>query len=131
MNFEKISTAFTAQLPLLFMALSNGTCIYDIIPLLLVPIIIYMLQSVPDIINLFKKPDRNIPQDYVHYTLDDGSSINDFTKTNFVQDLSLFLNVFCSTSIKSGCVKKFEKNADKNTPFDCIHAIISPDNAYY
>ena len=130
MDFEKIITLITQQIPLLLMAINNGRSVWDLMPLLIIPIIIYFVQSVPLIIKFFSR--ERIPKHYVHYYLDDGSSMAIIQRVNFNEKISMFLTSFHPTSIKTGSIKNYNRQQDDpNLLFKCYYAIISPDNSYF
>ena len=130
MDIEKIITLITAQIPLILMAINNGASISNLLPLLIIPVIIYFVQSIPLIIKFFQR--ERIPKHYVHYYLDDGSSMQNGMRVNFNEKLSIFLNSFHPTSIKTGRIKNYNRQQDDpNLLFKCFYAIISPDDSYY
>jgi DNA replication protein DnaC len=127
MDIDKIITTITNQIPLIIMTISNGTSIYNLIPLLLIPILIYFIQSVPQFVKYTQK--EKIPKHYVCCQLEDGGM---FRNPDFIENLSIFLNFFHPTSIKTGQIKKYYWQSDNPIlPFKCYHAIINPDSKYY
>ncbi|XWV25797.1 AAA family ATPase [Tupanvirus soda lake] len=130
MDIDKILNVVTSQIPLLVMSINNGTNKTTLLSLFLIPLIIYLIQSIPQLIRYLQR--EKIPKHYVRYNLDDGSNSNYGPHVNFIDNISVFLNMFHSSSIKSGNIKNYQRlPVNPNIVYRCIGAIISPDNNYF
>lgn len=131
MDSKNISGLLISQIPLLLMTISNGTNPTNLLPIIVIPVIIYFIGLIPEIINYFRS--KKIPSEYVKYYLDDGMNdvIGKEFQVNFINNLSVFLNDFNPESIKNGVVKNYQKTHNPNLLYTCVKAIISPDESYF
>lgn len=118
-----------SQIPLLIMTIHSGSSIYNLLPIMLIPLIIYLVDKIPGIIRYFML-DRP-PKNYVSYYA--GNDEHYFgTNVDFIEKTSTFLNEFFPASIKSGDVKSYHLLPyDPNLLFRCYKAIVKPDNSYH
>ncbi len=132
MTVNGLSTLIS-QLPLILMTINNGVNVTTLLPILIIPVIIYLFQHLPLLIKYIYS--TKIPRSYVKYYLEEGrDNYNGFDScaVYFMDNLSVFLNDFNSDSIKSGLVKKYQRSDDNpNLLYKCVNAIISPDCNYF
>jgi len=130
MPSNSIIAMITSQIPLLIMTINNGISIQTLLPILLVPFIIYIIEIAPGMIKNWKR--EKVPSDYVYYYVGDNSKDRSQTGINFIQDISIFINKFCPSTIKIGTVKNYRlQKFDRNALFRCYQAIISLDDNYH
>lgn len=122
MNIEKIINVITSQLPLILMSLNNGTSIMHLIPIIIVPLIIYVVQLYPSTIKYFR--NEVAPNNYVYYNLDKTEDHIRHMHGPFITKLSLFLEKFKQKSINSGKVINYDQN-DMGYGDSYLHAVIN------
>ena len=128
MNTKHILTTITSQIPLLIMTINNGTGWHTLFVILLTPFIVCIIDLIPGLIKYLKK--EKIPENYIQFSVKDDNG-DDYPHINFMNDLSIFLNAFHPTSIKTGYVKNYYKLPfNPLLSFDCLKPIISPDESY-
>jgi DNA replication protein DnaC len=131
MHTDSIVGLLMSQIPLLIMTVNNGTDITNLLPILIVPVIIYIMSLLPKVMEFIKT--NKIPSKYVKYHLDDGTKMRnrDFD-VNFINNLSVFLNDFNSESIKTGLITNYDRIMnDPNLRYRCVRAIVSPNSDYF
>lgn len=126
---DKILQTLTSQIPMLIMAINNGTGVASLMPLMIIPLVMYIIynfRTFYDYLFMMK-----IPVDYISYHIDDFEPSNKFPVL-FQENLSIFLNNFYPASIKTGVVRNYYKtNESASTLFSCYCAIISPNDHYF
>lgn len=126
---EKIIETLVNQIPLFIMMLSNGTNIYVLFPLFLVPLISLGIKHMNYLVKFFFR--EKIPSNYVTYRAGNSDNTTNYD-VDFVSELSLFLNFFHPKSIKTGIFSRYQKDEfDPIMFFTCYKAIVSPDNSYF
>lgn len=129
---KKFLNIITAQIPLLIMSINNGNDIHNLLPIMIIPVIIYFIEMIPRVIKFFWN-NRKIPKNYVKYHINDKADNNKRNwHIDFLEDLSVFLGSFNSASIKQGTVTNYYRlGVNPNILFRCFRAIISPDDGYF
>lgn len=129
---DELAATLSNQIPIFIMALGQGRDIKDLALLVCLPLLIYLLKNCNSL--LFKLFDKKKikPDNFVSYTIGDTSSNNNCAySSDFVHDLSGFLNKYNRDSIKYGEVAGFFKmDSNPNMLFRYLNATIKPHESY-
>jgi len=117
-----------AQLPLIIMVMNNGASWMTILPIIILPILMAIIENIEPCWKWLWK--EKIPNTYVTFCA--SYNRNNFPSTDIINDLSQFLNTFFQSSIKIGNVEKYQ-TAPYNPirVFNPMIPIIDPGADYF
>lgn len=119
------------QIPMMIMALSNGSSITTVIPLLMIPVIIHIINNLYPFYRYLV--NEKIPKKYVTYTIEnDNRDYSYGYSVAYVRNFSYFLNEFYPETISKGNIKRYKlENSPSSSLMKYFCALIDPDDTYF
>lgn len=129
MDISDITKNLLSQLPLIIMTLGNMKNLWNLLPVVVVPVFIFLINCWPDLKKY--RYESSIPGNYVHFFSHDIDR-NKFYNVNFIEDISMFLNEFFPENINHGQIRDYYRlPVDITSLFRPYKAIISPNDTYF